>query len=273
MSIYISDILKSIELCAPSSLAESWDNVGLLVGNSKQEVHKVLVALDPTLQTVEETISCGAELLLTHHPAIFSPLSSIDTASPQGAFLQKALQHNVSHIASHTNLDHAAQGVSHALATALGLVDCEPLLPGREENSGLGCLASFAEPISWQECAGRIIEVLGLAGIQLAGKIPTVVSRVGLCGGSGSGFARAAYERGADLYISAEIKHDVARWAEDSSFCLVDAGHYATEQFAVSLLVKILRDYAGQNGWELEVIKSVAEKAPFSLVTKDNFKR
>ncbi|CAG35363.1 Nif3-like dinuclear metal center hexameric protein [Desulfotalea psychrophila] len=274
MSIYIKDILESIEGDAPKSLAESWDNVGLLVGDKERQVKRVLVGLDPTTSLLAEAIELGADTVITHHPVIFHPLSAIDTSTPVGIIIEQALLHKISLIASHTNLDSAASGVSQALAIALGLEKCCPLLPSSEgiEGTGLGCLAEFSTPLLWEDFCDLLLERLSVLSVQVAGSVPKRVARVALCGGSGSGFAEKAYRAGADVYITAEIKHDVARWAEECSFCLVDAGHYATEQFAVSLMANSLRRAAGLSGWNIEVFETVTEKNPFVTVSTDFFR-
>lgn len=272
MIIQIKDILKSIEIDAPKSLAESWDNVGLLVGESGNKVRKILVGLDPTTSLVQEAISLSADTIITHHPIIFRPLANIDTSCPTGKVIQQSLINNISLIACHTNLDSAEQGVSTILADRLGLKNPAPLLPhAGTPHTGTGCIAEFAEPVAIDEFCSSLLSTLSLETFQLAGPMPSEVKRVALCGGSGSSFAEDALKLGADLYISAEIKHDVARWAEECHFCIIDAGHYATEQFAVSLIANGLRRRADLLGWEVEVVESESEKSPFVNIDSDSF--
>ena len=134
MPVKVKDILESLNTEAPFSLAESWDNVGLLVGNPEQEVTAVLAGLDPTNRLVDEAIAQGANTIVTHHPVIFKPLQQINTAEPGGRLLEKALANRIAIIGCHTNFDSAREGVSDYLALQLGLTKLVPLVasPGRQ---------------------------------------------------------------------------------------------------------------------------------------------
>jgi len=274
MALYIKDILASIETNAPHALAEPWDNVGLLVGDELREVHHILVALDPTNQLLDEAISLKADTIITHHPLIFHPVSAINTTDPIGKIIEKALVNKISIIGCHTNLDNAADGVSHALATKLGLNNLRPLLPTVSPagpGTGTGCIGNPSQPVDTQNFLQRVLDTLHIANISIAGPIPETTNTVAVCGGSGSTFTEAAYKSGADLYITAEIKHDIARWAEEYNFCVIDAGHYATEQFAISLMAEKLRTTASNKEWQLEITETKTEKNPFTCIGNNSF--
>ena len=128
MATRIKDIICGLNGHAPFSLAEAWDNVGLLLGDPERQVCSLLIGLDPTCSLIDEAISLAADTIVTHHPLIFKPLPTINTAEPVGRFIEKAVLHRISVIACHTNLDSAANGVSDALARAIGLVDLAPLV-------------------------------------------------------------------------------------------------------------------------------------------------
>jgi len=123
-------ILALIEGLAPANHAESWDNVGLMVGSGESNVTKIALALDPTLETIQAAHESGAQLLLTHHPLIFRPLKKIDLNDPIAAAIALALKLGITVVSAHTNLDAAAGGVSWTLARRLGLIDISVL----EEN-------------------------------------------------------------------------------------------------------------------------------------------
>ncbi len=123
----ISDILGIINKIAPSALAETWDNPGLQVGDPSAEVHRVMVALDPTAAAVDSAIATSCQLLVTHHPLIFKPLKSISAATPHGALIQKAIKGGVSIISLHTNYDIASGGLNDLLADKIGLSATVPL--------------------------------------------------------------------------------------------------------------------------------------------------
>ncbi len=270
MVVSVSDIINSLNDIAPVAIAEPWDNVGLIVGDRNRAVRSLLIALDPTNHLLDEAIACGADTIITHHPFILKPLPAIDTANPTGRFLEKALGARINILACHTNLDSAEHGVNDVLADLLGLDDLEPLAPTDSRHpggTGLGRLGKYQQALSGHQFMGRLLSVLQLDSCLVAGPLPPIVRKVALCGGSGSDFAELAYRRGADLYLTAEVKHHVARWAEDCGFCVLDGTHYATERPIVHRLAERLRTDAEMRGWDLKIDETRTEQPPFYRVT------
>jgi dinuclear metal center YbgI/SA1388 family protein len=272
MTVRVKNILESLNLDAPFNLAEPWDNVGLLIGNPEQEVSAVLAGLDPTNSLVDEAIAQGANTIITHHPVIFKPLSAINTGNPMGRLLEKALANRIAIIGCHTNFDSAQEGVSDILGHQLGLKNLSPLVSSSDdhaEKTGLGRIGCYTSPISPADFLTRVLEVLNLQSIQTAGKLPVAISTVAVCGGSGSDFAQVALDRGADVYLSAEIKHSTAIWAVENNFCIIDGTHYATEKPAVSLLVKKLTQASDRKAWRIKIMQTEKECHPFVLMDKN----
>lgn len=133
MPVTCADIVKMMDAIAPPSLAEDWDNPGLLLGDPAQEVTRVLLALDVTPPVVQEATNIGAQLIVAHHPVIFQPLKTLRADDPRGRLLTMLLRQGVAVFAAHTNLDAAAGGVNDVLAATLGLTDIE-LLSGAGER-------------------------------------------------------------------------------------------------------------------------------------------
>ncbi len=268
MTAKVIDILNNLELKAPFQLAESWDNVGLLIGNPEQPVTGVIAGLDPTNELIDEAINAGCNTIITHHPVIFKPLVSINTGTPEGKLLQKILSHNIAIIGCHTNFDSAEEGVSDVLGQRLGLSNLQPLIasPGAPDGTGLGRIGSYEASLTADEFTKRLLTALELEGVQMTGPLPEAITTVAVCGGSGSDFAKTAFQQGADVYISAEIKHSTAIWARENEFCIVDGTHYATEKPAVALLVKRLLQANETEGWNIHVQQSVNEKHPFVYI-------
>jgi len=269
MAPRIKDIVNSLNQDAPFNLAESWDNVGLLVGNPDQEVTSILTGLDPTSTLLDEALASGANTIVTHHPVIFRPLSSINTTDPTGRLLETALTNRIAIISCHTNLDSAADGVSDILAEMLGLAQLRPLLPsGNDDHSGtgLGRIGIFNTPVSAEFFIKKVQTVLNLRSFQMAGEIPETIQTVAVCGGSGSDLAPEAFSRGADVYLSAEIKHSTAIWAVENNFCIIDGTHFATEQPSVNLLARKLKQADHSQGWNITIKQSETESPPFVLI-------
>lgn len=263
----LREIIARLHDHAPLALAEPWDNAGLLVGDLDRETASILIGLDPTISLAEEAIALGADTIITHHPLIFKPLAAIDTADPTGRFIELALSHRISVIACHTNLDSAAGGVSDALARAIGLDHLQPLAPGPAADPavGLGRIGRFAAAVPAADFLRRLGDALQLPALSIVGRLPQTIATVALCGGSGSDLAAIARARGADLYLTAEIKHHIARWAEDCGFCLIEGTHYGTERHAVALLADLLQAENSSRNWNIVIRQTLTEGHPFVL--------
>jgi dinuclear metal center YbgI/SA1388 family protein len=269
--IKLKDILAYVGQFAPWELAEPWDNVGLMVGNPDQEATGVLIALDPTLQVIEEAILKKANIILTHHPLIFHPLKSINTATPIGQFLKKALAHDIAVVSCHTNLDIISDGVSDALARALYLLNTRPLnLTGNRPDQGFGKVGNLPTPMQGKSFIHFVAQRLNLQVMMIAGPQPETVSTIAVCGGSGSDLAEAAVQSGADIYITAELKHSVARWAEDNGLCVIDAGHFATENIIIPSLLARMTAFFAENNNPAPVIASQRQSSPLRFHIVEN---
>ncbi len=268
----IDSILKSLNSLAPFSLAEDWDNVGLLVGNPEDPVSGIMIGLDPTASLLEEAIAQGANLVITHHPIIFQALKSIRTDQPTGALISKAIRQQIAIIACHTNLDVVTNGVSHVLAQRLGLGELTPLAActSATPDLGLGRIGTLPAPVPGETFLARLCTLLALPTVAVAGLLPDTVQRVAVCGGSGSELAGTAQARGAQLFVTAEVKHHTARWAEEVGFCIIDAGHFATEHLASAALAAGLVTLLASQAIDIPVHTTEKQKNPFSFFMAEN---
>jgi dinuclear metal center YbgI/SA1388 family protein len=268
MDLFIQDIIDILQEFAPVELAESWDNVGLLVGNRNAQADSLIVALDPTSALLDEAEIRGANVIITHHPAIFHPLKALRTDQPLGHFLAEALKKNIHIIACHTNLDSAVGGVSDILATRLNLMDLSPLVPentGESSTCGLGRIGRCAQPMTPEGCIEKLRNATNAPWLLEAGIRPNQVNKIAVCGGSCSEFAETAMQAGADLYITAEVKHSTARWAEEAGFWIIDGGHFATEHLAIAPLRERLQEEIKKRDMNNQV-SAVLQNPPLTLV-------
>ena len=273
MTVRVKDILDSLNTLAPFNLAEPWDNVGLLVGNPGQEVTAILAGLDPTNCLIDEALALGANTVITHHPVIFKPLQAINTTTPEGRLLEKALANRIAIIGCHTNFDSTHDGVSSLLAEQLGLESHTPLIPtphGGLADSGLGRIGSYRTPLTPGEFLQRVLDVLALDSVQVAGTLPEKITGVAVCGGSGSEFAVQARTLGANVYLSAEIKHSTAIWAIENDFCIIDGTHFSTEKPAIAFLVKRLSEIGNREKWNIRILETTTEHHPFVKLDRNN---
>ena len=268
-------LLSILNSIAPFAMAEPWDNVGLMVGDPDQQVKGILIGLDPTEALIHEALEQNLNTILTHHPLIFHPLKTIHTNTSMGRMLKTALGHDLSLIACHTNLDLVAAGVSNALAERLGLHETKPLTiqdpAALDPRPGFGKIGSLPAPLPSDQFLSRLLAALDTPGIQIAGSLPETIHTVALCGGSGSELAETAWSLGAQVYITGEVKHSVARWAEDAGFCVIDAGHYPTEKLIVPVLAEMLKKSCADKGFTPTITTTAQQDNPMQwVVLHDN---
>jgi len=223
----IGDVLDSLERAYPRASAAAWDNPGLQVGDLSAPVTRVLTALDPTLEVIREATARGAQLVVTHHPLLFDPLTSVDVADPVVQVVAEALAANVAVIACHTNADVATPGVSDALAAALGLAVEGPLV-AEPPYGGTGRIGTFGAPTSVASLVVRCTAALG-GQPRLIGDSTVLLSRIAVCGGSGAAYLPDAIAAGVDAFVTGDIKHHAALDARAAGMIVIDAGHHATE--------------------------------------------
>ncbi len=264
----VQNILNILQDIAADDLAETWDNIGLLIGSPRNRVTSILLGLDPTVDLLAQARNLEAELIITHHPAIFHPLKALRTDQPVGNFISSALQANINVIGCHTNLDATTGGVSDVLAQALGLVHTAPLVSANNSgtNCGLGRIGNLQTPATADTFIAAINKALSPPWLLEAGPRPDTVSRVAVCGGSCSDFAETARLAGADVFITAEVKHAVARWAEEAGLWLIDGGHFATENPAMPALQSLLTGRLKQTDKTVQ-IHTARQDPPLKLVT------
>ena len=239
----VHDILTFVETLAPLSMKYDWDNVGLLCGSAGQEVHKILVALDPFEGVCREAAEKGADLLVTHHPLIFRPRKSVTDGDDVGRSILFLAKHGISALNAHTNLDCAPGGVNDVLAETLGLADVEVLDPlgvdGQGRPWGLLRAGTVAEQSLVQFLAHvkTRLQVQGLRYVD--GGRP--VRKVAVGGGACADELPAVLAAGCDTFVTADVKYNEFNDAKAEGVNLIDAGHFATENPAVAVLAAKLR--------------------------------
>lgn len=222
----VQDILTFLEGFAPYGLAESWDNVGLLCGERTQEVTGVLCALDVTEQVVQEAAEQGAQLIVAHHPAIFTSVSRVTGDDATGRVLRAAVRHDIALICMHTNADCAEGGVNDALASALFLTGVEHMDAG--ENGMLGRVGDLPREMQPREFALYVKECLRAGGVRFCdGGKP--IRRVAVGGGACGKLMDCAKAKGADAFVIGDCSYDLMQRAQSIGLTLVDAGHFPTE--------------------------------------------
>jgi len=250
----LGDFLRLIERIAPMRLAEPWDNPGLQIGDSGQQIKKIFSSLDPTLDALKNTFKSDAQVLFTHHPLIFKSVSHIDVNTYPGQILVQAAQKNISVVTAHTNLDVAKGGINDILANLLGLQDVEILQPHEDGSGmGLGRVGDLPEPMDLLSFSKIVKKSLGADHIRLVGQEAVPLRRIAVVGGSGGSLVSTAAEKGADALVTGDVGHHAALEAESLGIALIDGGHFHTEKTAFNIFCRNLKDFFRKEGWEVGV--------------------
>lgn len=240
----VADVLQFIETIAPTCLAETWDNVGLLCGRKGKPVEKILVALDPFRNVIEEAIRRNADLIVTHHPLIFGdPVMAVNDDTETGRCLLTLAEHGIAAINAHTNLDQAPGGVNDALAQTLGLADVQLIHPVGEDGQGrpygLLRMGTVAEQ-HLCDFLPHVKAVLHSEGLRYVdGGKP--VKKVAVGGGACGSELMEAVEAGCDTFVTSDVKYNQFRTAYECGLNLIDAGHFHTENPVVAVLARRLQ--------------------------------
>ena len=237
----ICDIIKVLEDYAPLSLAEDFDNVGLLLGDASLETETVLTTLDVDINVAMEAAETGAGLIVSHHPIMFNPLKKITADTPEGRLLLYLAKHSIAVYAAHTNLDAAEGGLNDLIAGLLNLKDLSPLHE-YEGGGGIGRLGTPQNPITLMELVQNAKEIFNLSHIRFTGNPDKMINRIAICSGGGGGLLDDAIQSGADVYITGDIKYSGVRDSFSQSVDIIEVNHFASECLAKRLLAEILSD-------------------------------
>jgi dinuclear metal center YbgI/SA1388 family protein len=220
-----------MEEIAPLSLACEWDHVGLMVGNLNGDVTGILTCLDVTMDVLEEAVSDGRNMIISHHPFIFHPLTEIDYASPRGRLVAFAVAHGLHIYSAHTNLDYAERGVNWALAQQLGL---EEVHWDRNHHHLVGKMNCNSKMDLYAKVADRLMT--SLRGIECLDFCCTGQVCVGISSGAFDGETQWCIEEGIQVLITGEVKHSDAVDLAMMPFMTISAGHFKTERWIAQML-------------------------------------
>lgn len=235
----VATVAEFLEAFAPAELAEEWDNVGLLVGDPKRPVQRIMTCLTVTPDSADEAVAERADLIVTHHPLPFRPLRRLTTETNEGRLLVRLIAAGIAIYSPHTAFDSAGEGINQRLAQGLALVDTAPLVP-TPSGLGAGRWGRTGEAISLAELATRVKQFLGLSAVRIAGQPEWPVTRVAVGCGSAGELLDAARALGCEAFVTGEARFHTCLEAEATGTGLVLAGHYASERFAVEQLAGVL---------------------------------
>jgi dinuclear metal center YbgI/SA1388 family protein len=255
----LRQISEFLDRFAPTRLAESWDNVGLLVGDPDSHIERVMTCLTITPETVSEAVEQSAQLIVTHHPLPFHSLKRITTETIPSRMLLQLIRADIAVYSPHTGFDSAFEGINQLLAQRIGLEGIRPLKTVVDDPEQLG--SGRFGTTSIESLAGLLALIkrsLGLKQILFTGDLTVACKQVAVACGSGGSFLSLAANAGCDTFVTGETNFHTCLEARARNISLVMLGHYASERFAVEhLATRMAREFGG-----LEIWASRAEQDP-----------
>lgn len=262
----LTDVMQTLEELAPLRYAESWDNVGLLVGDPDANIQRILVTVDYSEAVADEARSRGAQLVVAYHPPMFAPVKRV----PHAALWADAVRRGIALYSPHTALDVALKGTNDFLADACGVSshNRRPLRafaakPGASEPEGIGLgRVGDVAPESLTKLVARLKPALGLNSMMVAGSLDTLISRVAVAAGAGGELLSEAIRERAELFVTGEIRHHDALSAVRRGVCVIATLHSNSERAAV----KAYAARVGRRLPDLVVTPSEQDTDPFVVV-------
>lgn len=277
----IEELLGILDELAPRTEQLGWDNSGLLIGHRDREVRKIYLAVDATEEVIRHAREFGADVLLTHHPLIFTKLSRVSDEDFVGRRVLELAEAGIALIAMHTNFD--IHGMREAIDTKLGLhatgMDGDEAGPGDavaggagpcgasagsagacsievlDDEDRIGSIAELRKAVRLDDYAKFVRDAFGLEGVKVFGAGTTSIRRVTVCGGSGKSEIETAIRKGADLLVTGDIDHHSGLDALEQGLCIIDAGHYGLEHVFMDYMRAYLKENAPGIASEMEPLK------------------
>ena len=242
-----------IEKLCPLSYACDWDNVGLLVGDSEREISKILICLDNDEKVVNEAIKLGVDMIISHHPIMFTPINRITSDTPQGRMIAKMCANLICHYDCHTNMDSAKGGLNDYLARKLGL-ERTCVMEETSEGAGFGRKAELDGDVTLEDMISLCEDRLNLKTVNYVGDLDKKITTVAVNCGSGSSVLEQCIKDGVDLLVTGDLKYSVAREAYENNVAVIDAGHYGTE----IIFTELMEEYLKKEFSDIEILISRA---------------
>ena len=267
-------VLLAVEDLWPESLAEDWDEVGLVAGHPGAGVSRILFAVDPTLEVIEEAIEFGAELLITHHPLLLKGVTSVAATTAKGRAVHRLIESGTGLLTVHTNGDSAVGGVSDVLADALGLQNVAPLTPAANglPEEGIGRVGDLEDVLTLGDFAARVYGILPsvAGGVRVSGDRDGLVRRVAVCGGAGDSLFGEVRASNADVYLTADLRHHPASEAREAAVndrpYLIDVSHFASEWLWLPAAAEALGNVLSDQGHDVEIRVSTTNSDPWDFI-------
>ncbi len=252
------DIIALLEQEYPVKYAVHGDKTGFQVGDKEKEVSHIFVAMDATEEVIGEAVRVGADMLLTHHPMIFSPLATVTMDTFNGRRVIKMIENGLCYMSTHTNYDSCR--MADLASERLGLTETE-VLEEVNEGLGIGKIGRLPKEMTIRECALYVKEKFNIPSVRFFGDANQKVSIAAICPGAGRSVLNHCHEKGAEVYITGDIDHHTGIDQLDEHLPIIDAGHYGIEHIYIEDICQMLSEKCP----ELK-LSAATIKHPFEVV-------
>lgn len=264
----VAEVAAFLEEFAPVSLAESWDNVGLLLGRRSTAIRRIITCLTLTADVCSEAVAAGVGMIVTHHPILFRGTKTITDATEEGRLILKLIEHGIAVYSPHTAFDSTDGGINEFLAERLKLVQIQPLKPvvtgngaGVMPGVGAGRCGEVSGEKTFGELLSDVRRVTGAGWLEYSGDSREVVRKIGIGCGAAEGFLEDARRLGCDVFLTGESRFHTVLQARANGVKLILMGHYWSERPAVEMLAeRLAAQFPAVDVWA-----SGAEHSPLQL--------
>ena len=251
--VNMSEIIAYLDTMAPKEYAEEYDNVGLLIGDKNKQVKKILVTLDADERTSDEAKSIGADLVISHHPLIFSPVRSLTTDDSISRTIISFIKNDIALFSMHTNFDSVKSGLNDLFLDKIAKTTNRKVIDGDGEN-GIGRIADLESSAELSLILGKIKKEFNLENVRFIGDENKIINKIAVVNGGGAEYVFEAKMLGADCFVSGDIKYHQARFAYENDISLIEIPHYNAEIIFSEFVKKLILDKFGD---KVEVYVSI----------------
>ncbi|MFW0154935.1 Nif3-like dinuclear metal center hexameric protein [Rothia sp. P6271] len=277
----LEHVVRTFHEMFPPHLSESWDASGLISGRMKQPVRSIGFAVDATVAVAREAVQRGTDVLITHHPLLLRPVHFIADDTYKGEVLQTLIEGQCALLGAHTNVDSSPLGTNDVFMKLLGIEQAQVLsdsqyveIDGQEHCVGIGRIGELPEPMTLEDLSHRIADFLPATagGLRVAGPRTAYVQKIALCTGAGDSLLGEVRKQGADVYITADLRHHPAsEFREGASLAggspyLIDCSHYASESLWLEGVGRVLQQRLSKQGYDISFYVSELNTDPWDFV-------
>ncbi|MEG0249813.1 MAG: Nif3-like dinuclear metal center hexameric protein [Peptostreptococcus sp.] len=265
MKLY--EVIDTINKKYPEYLQYNWDNSGLNIGDKDSEIKKIMLTLEVTESTVDEAIENNVDLIISHHPFLFSKINKINKNDIKGNLIYKLISNSISVYCMHTSYDVAIDGLNDYFFELMGISNeyildesCTNENYRNGESYGLGRVGSLEETMKVKEFISKLKSKLSIKNVRYVGKLDKKIKTVAVVTGSGAEFFEKAKELDIDVLVTGDMKYHQAMDALEIKMSVIDCGHYGTEHIFADSIIGFLIE----NLKDIEISKSSNIIDPFT---------